>query len=345
MNEIFYGNSVREYIIALAIAAGVIILVLALRALLLRRLAGARATDTDVDDFALNLTGRTSLLLLAPPAIFLGIRALSIARDTYQLAQQIATIALIAQVALWTTAGVDFWLARYRRSRVQVEPHAVTTINAFRLAALAAIWTVAALAAISNLGFDITALVAGLGIGGIAVALAVQNILGDLFASLSIVLDKPFVVGDFITVGTEAGTVEYIGLKTTQLRSISGEQLIISNGDLLKSRIRNFKRMAARRIVFRVGVVYQTAADTVEKIPGMIRAAIEQQQRTRVDRVHLMNLGDSAIEFEAVYWIDSAEYITYADTHQAINLALLRTFAASNVQIAYPTRTLHVNQA
>ena len=344
MDATFYGNTLRDYLIALAIAAGVILLILAIRGLLQRKLAKARETDTDVDDFALNLTRRTKLWLLAPPAIFLGIRALDVPADTRNFIQHVATIALIAQTALWCSVGVDFWLARYRRSRIQVEPHAVTTINAFRIAAITAIWIVAVMSAIANLGFDITALIAGLGIGGVAVALAVQNILGDLFASLSIVLDKPFVVGDFIIVGSEMGTVEHIGLKTTQIRSLSGEQLIISNGDLLKSRIRNFKRMAERRVVFKLGVVYETPADVVEKIALTIREAIEQQQNTRVDRIHFLNLGDSALEFEAVYWMTVSDYNAYADTQQAINLSLLRAFEAAGIRFAYPTRTLYVNQ-
>ncbi|HEX6179125.1 MAG TPA: mechanosensitive ion channel family protein [Thermoanaerobaculia bacterium] len=345
MDATFYGNSVSDYLIALGIAAGVIVLILGIRGLLLRKLANARETDSDVDDFALNLTRRTKLWLLIPPAIFLGIRALDIPADTRKLIQNVATIALIAQTALWCSVAIDFWLARYRRSRIQVEPQAVTTINAFRIAAIAAIWIVAVMSAIANLGFDITALIAGLGIGGVAVALAVQNILGDLFASLSIVLDKPFVVGDFIIVGTEMGTVEHIGLKTTQLRSLSGEQLIISNGDLLKSRIRNYKRMAERRVLFTIGVVYETPLETVEKIPMMIRAAIEQQQNTRVDRIHFLKFGDSALEFETVYWMTVSDYNAYADTQQAINLSLLRAFETAGIEFAYPTRTVYVNQA
>ena len=162
------------------------------------------------------------------------------------------------------------------------------------------LWSVVLLMILDNLGVNITALVASLGIGGIAVALAVQNILGDIFASLSIALDRPFAIGDFIVVGDVLGTVEYIGLKTTRIRSLSGEQIVFSNADLLKSRIRNYKRMTERRVVFGFGVVYQTPHDKLERIPAMVREVIEAQPKTRFDRAHFKEYGDSALAFEAV---------------------------------------------
>ena len=195
---------------------------------------------------------------------------------------------------------------------------------------------------LDNLGFNITALVASLGIGGIAVALAVQNILGDIFASLSIALDKPFVIGDFIIVEDVLGTVEYIGLKTTRLRSLSGEQIVFSNVDLLKSRIRNYKRMFERRVVFTIGVVYQTAHATLERIPALVRSIVEQQPKTRFDRAHFKEYGDSALVFEVVYFVLDSDYNIYMDIQQAINLAIFRRFQVKGIEFAYPTRTLHV---
>ena len=345
VDVIFYGNTVREYLIAFGISAAVIVLVALIRALTAKRFQRAGDTATDLDDFALDLARRTKLFLLILPAIHLGLRVLTVPVDLRHFVQQAATLSLIAQGALWCAAVVDFWLTRYRERRAQVQPEAVTTINAFRLAAVVAIWIVAFLAAIDNLGFDITALIAGLGIGGVAIALATQNILGDLFASLSIVLDKPFVVGDFIIVGETLGTVEHIGLKTTRIRSLWGEQVVVSNGDLLKSRIRNMKRMAERRVQFKVGVTYQTPAAALEQIPGMIRAIIEQQPQTRVDRIHFMAFADSWLEFEIVYWIPSPDYNVYADIQQAVNLGIVRAFEGAGVEFAYPTRTLYVNNA
>ena len=342
MTRAFYGNTVTEYLTAAAISIAVLAMTIAIRHLLRRKFARASESATDWDDLGLDLARRTRLFLLLVPAIYLGARALEVPPSLWRLVRHAATISIIAQAALWASAVVDFWLNRYQRNRVAVEPEAVTTINAFRVAIIAGIWIVAALSAIANLGFDITALITGLGIGGVAIALATQNILGDIFASLSIVIDKPFVVGDFIIVDDAMGTVENIGLKTTRLRSLSGEQLIIGNGDLLKSRIRNYKRMWERRVVFRLGVVYQTPADVLEQLPGMIRGVIERQERTRVDRVHFVTLGESALEFEAAYFVTVPDYESYADVQQAVNLGIIRAFQTAGVEFAYPTRTLFV---
>jgi small-conductance mechanosensitive channel len=195
---------------------------------------------------------------------------------------------------------------------------------------------------LDNLGVNITGLVAGLGIGGIAVALAVQNILGDLFASLSIVLDKPFMIGDYVVVDTLSGTVEHIGLKTTRIRSLSGEQLIFSNNDLLKSRIRNYKRMEERRIVFGFGVIYQTPVEKLIRIKKQVAEIIEKQEHARLDRVHFKEYGDSSLNFEVVYFVDDPAYALYMDIQENINLELFRRFTEEGIEFAYPTRTLYV---
>jgi small-conductance mechanosensitive channel len=198
------------------------------------------------------------------------------------------------------------------------------------------------LLAMENLGIDVTAMIAGLGVGGIAVALAVQNILGDLFGSLSIVLDKPFVVGDFIIVGDKLGTVEKIGLKTTRLRALSGEQLIFSNMDLLSSRIQNFKRMSERRVLFSFGVEHSTPIEQVQRIPGIIREAIESQERTRFDRAHFFKFGESSLDFEAVYFMLVPDYNSFMDVQQKVNFELLRRLKADGVVFAQPVRKLHL---
>jgi small-conductance mechanosensitive channel len=205
-----------------------------------------------------------------------------------------------------------------------------------------ALWAVLLLMILDNLGFNITTLVASLGIGGIAVALAVQNILGDIFASLSIAMDKPFVIGDFIIVGEQLGTVEYIGLKTTRIRSLSGEQIVFSNNDLLNSRIRNFKRMYERRVLFGFGVVYQTSHEQLKKIPVMVREIIEGLENTRFDRAHFKEYGDSSLNFEVVYYVRSPDYNVYMDIQQDINLALFEQFTKAGIDFAYPTRTLYI---
>jgi small-conductance mechanosensitive channel len=183
-------------------------------------------------------------------------------------------------------------------------------------------------------------LIAGLGVGGIAVALAVQNVLGDLFASVSIVLDKPFVVGDFIDLGGHMGVVENVGLKTTRVRSLSGEELVIANSDLLSTRIRNFKRMSQRRAAFDIGVVYGTPSDKLRRIPELARKAVESCDNTRFDRSHFKSFGDSALVFETVYFMTVPDYNAYMDTQQSINLELYQRFEAEDIEFAYPTQTL-----
>ena len=220
----------------------------------------------------------------------------------------------------------------------------VTTLRALSFVGRTALFTIAALLALDNVpGVKITTLVASLGIGGIAVAMALQNILGDIFASLSILLDKPFVVGDFIIVEAHMGIVEYIGLKTTRIRSLSGEQLIFSNSDLLKSRIRNYKRMAERRVVFSIGVVYQTGYENLKMIPGIIRKIIDDQNHTRFDRAHFQGYGDYSLDFETVYYVLSPDYNLYMDIQQLINLEIFRQFESMGIEFAYPTQTVFLN--
>lgn len=254
----------------------------------------------------------------------------------------LAVTGLVLQAGLWASGMARDWVERRSAARAGVEGDAIMALALLGFAVRVGIWTVVVLFILDQLGFNITALVAGLGIGGVAIALAVQNILGDLFASLSIVLDRPFVVGDFIVVDDLLGTVERVGIKTTRLRSLGGEMLVFSNSDLLKSRIRNFKQMSQRRVLFTVGVTYETPAEQVRAITGMLREAIEAQRRTRFDRAHFKEYGDSALVFEAVYYVLDADYNFYMDTQEAINLAILARFAGEGIDFAYPTRTLRI---
>ncbi|HET7436399.1 MAG TPA: mechanosensitive ion channel family protein [Thermoanaerobaculia bacterium] len=342
IREVLIGNSPRELAIAAGIAVGVMVIVALVRWALMWRFRHAHKTATDVDDFLLDSAQRTKLLLILVPAIFLGARALTMPREIYRLLKMLANLSLIAQFALWAAGFGDLWLRRYRRTRVERDPSSQMTVHIFRIAIISAVWIIAFLFALENLGYNIGTIIAGLGIGGVAVALAMQNILGDLFASLSIVIDKPFVIGDTISVDQFTGTVEQVGLKTTRIRAISGEELVFSNGDLLKSRVRNFKRMTERRGSFRVGVVYGTPVEKLERIPTLLQSLIEKHERARFERAHFVALGESACEFEAVYFVTTPEYKELAAVQQAINLDILRTFAAEQIDLAFPTRTVIV---
>jgi small-conductance mechanosensitive channel len=327
-------------LIAVGIAAVVFLGLLLVRQILGRRLrkVAARAA-TEVADFLVALTRRTRPLLIALVSLYLGSLYLSLAPGPTRTLEAVAKLAVFLQVALWAGAAIDFWLARQRR-RLESDLTSLALASVLRFVAKLTLWSVVILMALDNLGVDVTALVAGLGIGGVAVALALQNVLGDLLASLSIALDKPFVIGDNITVDTVTGVVESVGLKTTRLRGADGEQVILANGDLLKSRIRNWTRMAERRVVLAFGVPHQTPAATIERIPSLVRSLVEAQDLTRFDRAHFKGFGASSLDFEAVYWILSPEYGAYMDRQQAVNLALLRAFEQEGIELAHPPPTL-----
>jgi small-conductance mechanosensitive channel len=299
-------------------------------------------TATDVDDLVADLIRRIKFFFLFPVSVYLGSKVLSLSGKADDILSKIVTIAVIFQGAVWGSAIFDFALARSRKGKEGAEEGDQTKLAALGFVFRIALWSLVLLLALDNLGIKVTALVAGLGVGGIAVALAVQSILGDLFASLSIVLDKPFAIGDFIVVDDLQGTVEHIGLKTTRVRGLGGEQLILANSDLLKSRIRNYKRMEERRIAFMLGVVYQTPVETLERIPAIVRDVIEAQKNCRFDRSHFAAYGESALKFESVYYVTSADYAVYMDVQHAINLALLRRFREEGIAFAYPTQRIFV---
>lgn len=288
---------------------------------------------------------RTKTVFLLLVSLFLGSLLLQLPERTQSIIQNLFVVVLLIQAGIWLGVVTVAVLEQYRQRTLETDPAAATTITAIGFMSRIVIWSIVVLMALDNLGFDVTAVVAGLGIGGVAVALAVQNILGDLFASLSIILDKPFVIGDFLIINEYLGSVEYIGLKTTRIRSLSGEQLIFSNSDLLGSRIRNYGRMFERRVVFSIGVTYQTARDKLKRIPGIIREAVDSQDQTRFDRSHFTKYGDYALMFESVYYVLSPDYNLYMDIQQAINFAIHERFEHEAIEFAYPTQTVFVAQA
>lgn len=247
-------------------------------------------------------------------------------------------ITLWLQTGLWLNHYLTKWAEDYRESQIKKNPAAVTAIGALRVIFQMVLWAFVLLLILDNLGFNIMTLLAGLGIGGVAIALAVQNILGDLFASLSIVIDRTFVIGDFLTVGDLSGTVEYIGLKNTRFRSISGEQIILSNTDLLNSRIRNYGRMLERRAQGKFSISYQTDRRKIEKIYSIIRGVIQSQEKTRFDFAHVVSFGESGLNVEYAYYILSREYSIYIQTNEKIIVQILEKFDKEGIDFAYPTR-------
>ncbi|MBI4538453.1 MAG: mechanosensitive ion channel family protein [Gemmatimonadetes bacterium] len=345
LRQNIYGNPLSAWLTALAAAvAGFVATRLVTRQLIRGIARLAQRTDTALDDLVTVLLKATQGFLFLLLAIYLGALILVLPAAVEGLLRKAVIVGLFVQGAIWGNAAITFLVRRHGRRELPEDPAAVTTLNALGFVARLVLWSLILLLALDNLGIDVTALVTGLGIGGVAVALAVQNILGDLFASLSIVLDRPFVLGDFIVVGNLMGTVEHIGLKTTRVRALSGEQLVFSNSDLLASRIRNFRRMHERRVVFTFGVVYATPAERLARVPGMVREIVEAQERTRFDRAHFKELADSSLNFEVVYYVLVPEYNVYMDVQQAINLALIRRCAAEGIEFAYPTQTVYVHR-
>jgi small-conductance mechanosensitive channel len=288
------------------------------------------------------LAGATRLWVLLPAVVYAAALPLELPARLERVAALGAVVALLAQGGLWASALLAAWLERRFRAARSQDPDGATTLRLIGFAAQGVLWLLVALLALDQLGFDVTALIAGLGIGGVALALAVQSVLGDVFACAAIALDKPFVVGDFIVVDGLRGTVESVGLKTTRVRSLDGELLVFSNADLLKSRVRNFKQLRERRIQFGVGVTYGTAPDKLRRIPRWLREAVEAQPKARFDRAHFKGYGDSALEFEIVYCVLEPDYNVYMDVQQSLNLAIYERFAAERVEFAFPTRTLFV---
>ena len=343
LDRTFAGNTVTAWMWTIGTLIVVVAVLWLIKYVLLRRFeALASRTGTAADDMLVALLERTRYVLLLWIAITIGLRILTIAPDTRLLLGRVAVLAFLLQLGIWATALIEFWMRRYTRERVASDATSVTTMRAVAFAARVLAWTLVLLVALDNLGVNVTALITGLGIGGVAVALAVQNVLGDVLAALAIVLDKPFVLGDFIVVGSEMGTVEQIGVKTTRVRSLGGEQIIFSNAELLQSRIRNFKRMEERRVAFRFNVLYSTEREKLELVPKIAREAVLMHEKVRFDRAHLATLGGSALEYEVVYYVLSPDYNTFMDIQQAINLTLLHRLDEVGVYFALPTRVVQV---
>jgi len=346
LDTVFFGNTVSGWLAGLGVAVSFLVVVEIVRLALgrqLRRLT--EASDTLAWDALLAVLRQRQSLFLAIIAVFLGSLVLDLPDRGQRLIHLVAVVALLIQSGLWASAALRASIKGYRKLHEETDPASVTTLSIIKFIGRIVIWSLVLLLVLDNLGVNITALIAGLGVGGIAVALALQTILGDLFASLSIVLDKPFVVGDFLAVGDLLGSVEYVGLKTTRLRSLSGEQLVFSNSDLLNSRIRNFGRMFERRVAFDIGVTYQTPRDKLVLIPQIIREAIESQVHTRFDRSHFKKYGDFALLFESVYYVDGADYNLYMDIQQGVNLRIHERFEQEGVEFAYPTQTLFIEKS
>ena len=277
-------------------------------------------------------------------ALYLSTRSLVVAKSLERFFHVLFVIVLTVKTVQLLQITLAFFLNKSLQRSGQASPNNAAVIKNLTIIARVVLWIGGGVFVLDNLGINVTALMAGLGIGGVAVALAAQAILGDVFSSFSIFMDKPFVVGDFIGVGDLMGSVEYIGFKTTRLRSLDGEQWVVPNSHLTNGQIRNYKRMQERRIVFKLGVIYETRLEQLKAIPGIIKAIIEEQRLTRFDRAHFHSYGDFALIFEGVYFVLSADYNTSMDIHQAVNLRIKEAFEQAGISLAYPTQQIYLTK-
>ncbi|MGF6410489.1 mechanosensitive ion channel family protein [Paraburkholderia sp. MM5482-R1] len=340
--NVFLGIPASEWVYAaIATIVSYLALIYLLKFAITRLSMLSQRTSTRLDDMLVQVIEGTHRLTLLAAAALVGTKFLTLPDRWDARLGHLWFLIIGFQLALWINRGVTLWTERRLEATERLAHNPViTTMLSWTLRAL--LWSVLMLAVLANMGVNITAFVASLGVGGVAVALAVQSILSDLFASLAIGLDKPFEIGDFIVFGEIAGSIEHIGLKTTRIRSLSGEQIVCSNTELLKNTIHNYKRMAERRILFNFRVTYDASPEQLRAVPAMVQKAVESAGKTRFDRAHFKGFGDSSLDFEVVYYVTDPAYNLYMDIQQEINLELMTQLGRRGIEFAFPTRTLHV---
>ncbi len=344
-NQTFGGNTIESYAYTIGSALlAAFVLWIGLR-FVGWRLGQRKISDRLVFELVTSALCSTKFLLLFPLILCVAFQRLEWADRTYPWLQFGLMLFFMAQVLVWGNRAILTWGQRYQLENASETGARVTTMTMLLFFVRIVFFSVGLVVIIDNVpGVDITALVAGLGIGGIAVALAVQSLLADIFASLTITIDKPFVLGDFIIVGDQLGVVEHIGLKTTRIRSLWGEELVFANNDLLQSRIRNYKTMKQRRVAFNIGITYDTPVEKIRAVPPKIKEIIDSLEMTRFDRAHFFKHDSHFLNFEIVYYVLAADYNIYMDKQQAINLAIHEYFEEQGIRFALPTRILSVRQ-
>lgn len=340
----FLGNTLDAWLTAGLTAAVTLLVAVVLRRLLISRIGRlAERTSTQLDDVFVEILQATRTWVLVAVSVLIAVSPLNFPPAIARHIAPVLKLVVLWQTALWSIAAIGFWVRHQMERRSGTHDRtSVAMITAMGVGAKVLTWALIILTVLKSVfNVEITALIAGLGVSGIAVALAVQNILGDLLAALAIVFDKPFDLGDSIGVDGISGTVEKIGLKTTHIRSQTGEQIIIGNGDLLKSRLRNYKRMYQRRVAFNLDVPFDTPPDVLARIPQVLEAIVMSQKPIKFDRSHVASFTESAVRVETVYYVLDPDYKLYMDIQQAINLEILRRFNAEQLRFALPSRTLY----
>lgn len=348
---IIWGNTLHSYATALGIFVVLLVAFWVGQKIVLARLKSmSERTVTQIDDTLIRMVENIKPPVYGTLALWAAVWSLELAGFVRSVVNGVGTVVLVYQVIVVLQLVIDYVIRRRLLQTRGEEDKAddrdqrniESALSVVNTVTKVIVWGVGLLFILSNFGINVTSLVASLGIGGIAVALAAQNILGDLFSSLAIYLDKPFAIGDFIIVGDTMGTVKHVGIKTTRIKALAGEEIVLPNQELTNARVRNFKRMEKRRVVFTVGIEYQTPKEKLEKIAPILKEAIESTDKVQFNRAHFKSIGDSALMFEVVYHVMDSDYDLYMDVQQTINLKVVDSLEREGIVIAYPTQTVLV---
>ncbi|MNJ87427.1 Low conductance mechanosensitive channel YnaI [compost metagenome] len=340
---VFWGNSVRYWIIAAGIVIVLFLLIKLFKFFVVKKVkAWALTTNTTWDNFLIAIVESSVIPLLYISSFYFALSTLNFSDKL----DKVIHVAYLVAITYFVLRIISSAFRKFVYSFIQREENSESKekqAGGLIVIANVIIWILGIIFLMDNLGYNVTTLIAGLGVGGIAIALAAQAVLGDLFSYFVIFFDRPFEIGDFVVVGDKNGVIEYIGIKTTRIRTLSGEQLICSNTDLTNSRLHNFKRMQKRRIVFSLGVTYQTTHAQLSEIPSLIKESIDKRTKLQFDRAHFSGYGDFSLNFEVVYYVLDPDYTVYMDNQQAVYLDIFEAFEHRGIEFAYPTQTLFVS--
>jgi len=342
LSEIYFGNTVQAYLTAVGIVLGALIIAKIAKFILENRLIKwAEKTKNKMDDLVIDVLLRPIVFLITIFGVYLAVDYLVFPESTEKwikvILQIVIAFKLTASVSYLCSLIIDFYFEKTRSLKSNTNLRVMS-----KVAIKILLWMVVFISVITNLGYDLNSLIAGLGIGGVAIALAVKGILEDLFSSVSIYLDRPFQIGDYIVLGTESGTVKSIGMKTTRLKTLQGEELVVPNATLTSTNIQNFRKLRKRRVAFQIGILYETPLATVKKVPEIIQKIIDKQENATFDRAFLTTLGDFSLIYDVVYYVDSGDMKEYLSVQQLINFAVMDKFEKEKIEFAYPTQKVFV---
>lgn len=343
LKYVLLGNSVQDWAIAFAIIAGCMLFARLLKRIVIIRIQkAAERTRSTLDDFIVSVINRTVMPYVFILSIYFGLKYLWIDPRIERILEVAILFVSVFYIIRTVTDIITYLFQSYAQKGNNAEAQ-IKQAKGILIIIKLLIWVIGIVFLIDNLGYNITTIITGLGIGGIAIALAAQTVLGDLFSYFVIFFDKPFETGDFIIVGDKMGSVEYIGIKTTRLRALGGEQLIVANTDLTNSRVQNYKRMEKRRVVTAIGVTYETSPEKLKKIPDIVKGIIESQPNIQFDRAHFTGFGNFSLNFEIVYFVANPDYNMFMDRQQAIALGIFEAFKNEDIVFAYPTQKLFLS--